>query len=157
MEHRDGVATISREVAAPREAVWDVLADGWLYPTWVVGASRVRSVDQEWPAVGACIRHSVGLWPALINDRTEVLHMSALVELTLKARAWPAGDAHVVITISPRGENACTVHIEEDAASGPGALIPQPLRQLGIGQRNTETLTRLAFLAEGRYRDRSAR
>ena len=34
-----------RSVDAPAEAVWDVLADGWQYATWVVGASRVRAVD----------------------------------------------------------------------------------------------------------------
>ena len=37
--------TVSRPVAAPPEAVWAVLADGWQYGTWVVGASRVRAVD----------------------------------------------------------------------------------------------------------------
>ena len=32
--------------------VWDVLGDGWLYPLWVVGASRIRDVDDGWPAEG---------------------------------------------------------------------------------------------------------
>jgi len=32
------------------EQVWDVLGDGWLYPLWVVGASRIRDVDDGWPA-----------------------------------------------------------------------------------------------------------
>ena len=31
---------VSRSVAAPAEAVWAVLSDGWQYATWVVGASR---------------------------------------------------------------------------------------------------------------------
>ena len=29
----------------PPSAVWAVLADGWLYPVWVVGAARMREVD----------------------------------------------------------------------------------------------------------------
>ena len=44
--------TVSRSVAAPAEAVWAVLADGWQYATWVVGASRVRAVDAGWPRAG---------------------------------------------------------------------------------------------------------
>ncbi len=46
--------TISRRVDAPAEAVWSVLADGWSYANWVVGAARVRDVDPGWPAQGAC-------------------------------------------------------------------------------------------------------
>jgi hypothetical protein len=40
--------------------------------------------------------------------------------------------------------------MREDAVSGPGKLVPRPLRQLAIGGRNTETLRRLAYIAEGR-------
>lgn len=153
MQHHDGVVTISRDVKAPSEAVWAVLADGWSYPTWVVGASRVRRVDEGWPAEGTRIHHSVGLWPAVVDDTTSALESHEPTRLVLEARAWPAGEARVVIEIVPRGSDACTVTIEEDAASGPGALIPKPLRQMAIGPRNVEALKRLAFLAEGRHRD----
>lgn len=152
MEHHDGVATISRAVEVPAQAVWDVLADGWVYPTWVVGASRVRDVDEDWPAQGSCIHHSVGVWPAVIDDRTEALEVLEPSRLVLRARAWPAGEARVVIEVRSRGDHACTVTIEEDATSGPGALVPKPVRQLGIGARNVEALKRLAYLAEGRHR-----
>lgn len=50
-----------------------MLADGWLYPSWVVGASRMREVDVKWPASRSRIHHSVGVWPALIDDHTKVL------------------------------------------------------------------------------------
>ena len=36
------MATNTRTVNAPPEKVWKVLSDGWLYPVWVVGASRMR-------------------------------------------------------------------------------------------------------------------
>ena len=62
--------TVSRPVAAPPEAVWAVLADGWQYGTWVVGASRVRAVDPGWPRAGARLHHSFGPWPAVISDAT---------------------------------------------------------------------------------------
>ena len=78
-------------------------------------------------------------------------------ELALKARVCPAGEAEVVLTIEPRGPGACRVTITEDAVSGPGALIPRPLRQVMIGPRNVEALLRLALLAEGRHRDPSSR
>ena len=32
--------------------VFDVLANGWVYPSWVVGASRMRDVDEGWPRPG---------------------------------------------------------------------------------------------------------
>ena len=32
--------------------------------------------------------------------------------------------------------------------------MPKPLRQLAIGPRNIEALRRLAYLAEGRHRER---
>ena len=38
------VATNYRVLSCSPEDVFDVLADGWLFPTWVVGASRMRNV-----------------------------------------------------------------------------------------------------------------
>lgn len=150
----DGVVTVTRKVDAPPQAVWDVLADGWDYATWVVGASRVRDVDPSWPAEGARIHHSFGLWPLLVNDTTHVLTATEPSLLRLRARGWPAGEAEVVITVTARGEQASTVAIAEDAVKGPGAMLPKPLRQLAIGPRNIEALRRLAYLAEGRHRER---
>lgn len=153
MEQNDGVVTVTRDVEAPSQAVWDVLADGWSYATWVVGASRVRDVDEAWPAEGARIHHSFGVWPALINDSTQVERSGEARTLVLTARGWPAGEARVAISITPRGEQACTVKIEEDASSGPGKLVPRAVRQLMIGPRNVEALKRLGLMAEGRFRN----
>ncbi|WP_202879780.1 SDR family NAD(P)-dependent oxidoreductase [Ornithinimicrobium pratense] len=153
VDQSPGVVTVTREVEAPSQAVWDVLADGWSYATWVVGASRVRDVDVTWPAQGAQVHHSFGLWPALINDATTVERSVEPSLLVLTARGWPLGEARVVISITPRGERACTVKIAEDASRGPGKLLPRPGRQLAIGPRNVEALRRLAFLAEGRFRN----
>ncbi len=144
-----GTVTVSREVGAPAQAVWDVLADGWLYPNWVVGAARMRAVDDDWPRAGAQLHHSVGLWPLMLDDRTEVLESVPNRLLKLKAHAWPAGAARVVVEIEDEGTGS-RVHMREDAVKGPGVLIPKPLRQLLIGPRNREALRRLALLAEGR-------
>jgi hypothetical protein len=152
-EHEAGVVTARRDVRAPADAVWTVLSDGWSYATWVVGASRVRDVDPHWPQEGALIHHSFGLWPGVVNDTTEVLRSEPLRRLAMRARGWPVGEAEVVVTIEPTGPEACTVSITEDAVTGPGKLIPRPVRQLLIGPRNVETLMRLALLAEGRFRE----
>ena len=151
-----GVVTVTRVIDAPAQAVWDVLSDGWFYATWVVGASRVRGVDEGWPAEGTRIHHSFGLWPVVISDTTNVLRSIEPTELVLKARGWPAGEAEVVITVTPEDAASCTVAMTEDAVTGPGTLMPRPLRQLAIGPRNVEALRRLAYLAEGRHRERLA-
>ena len=43
------MAEVSLNVEAPVDAVWAVLADGWSYAGWVVGASHIRDVDTGWP------------------------------------------------------------------------------------------------------------
>jgi hypothetical protein len=150
----DGSAVVSRAVNAPPDVVWGVLADGWMYGMWVVGASRIREVEQGWPGVGSRIHHSVGLWPALIDDHTEVVAATPNRELLLKARAWPAGEAHVRLTLEAGRAGHTTVSMVEDVTAGAGKLIPRPARQLLITPRNTETLRRLALIAEGRHRER---
>jgi uncharacterized protein YndB with AHSA1/START domain len=141
--------SVERVVKTTPERVWDVLCDGWLYPVWVVGASRMREVDESWPEVGSKLHHSVGAWPALIDDDTEVTDAEPLQLLELRARAWPVGEALVRLHLHVQGADTRVV-IEEDAVSGPGRLVPAPLRAPGLMWRNTETLRRLAFIAERR-------
>ena len=136
--------------AAPSQ-VWDVLADGWLYPLWVVGATRMRAVDDGWPRTGAKIHHSAGVWPAVIDDNTEVLECDPGRFLRLRARGWPLGEAEVTIRLRA-ADGDTLVELEEDAVSGPGALVPEPVKGFSIKVRNVESLRRLAFLAEGRSR-----
>ncbi len=143
------MSTRRRIVHATPQQVWDVLADGWLYPVWVVGASRMREVDEHWPAAGAKLHHSVGVWPALIDDNTEVLESHAPTHLRLRARGWPAGEAEVDLQVEAHAEGS-KVTITEDVVAGPGLLMPKLLRDAQIGVRNLETLQRLAYIAENR-------
>lgn len=143
------MSTTTRHLHATPDQVWSVLADGWLFPLWVVGASRMREVDDDWPAVGSQLHHSVGTWPLLIDDSTEVLESVPGSLLVLRARAWPAGEANVTIRLRPVGVET-EVTMEEDAASGPARLLPAPLRHLSLNWRNVETLRRLAYVAERR-------
>lgn len=138
-----------RVIDASPQAVWDVLADGWMYPLWVVGATRMRAVEDGWPATGAKIHHSVGVWPAVLDDDTEVLESEPLRRLVLRAKGWPFGSATVAIDLEDRGGQT-RVQITEDAAAGPGRLVPYPVRAPMIKFRNVEALDRLKFVVEGR-------
>ena len=143
------MATNTRDIAASPEQVWDVLADGWLYPLWVVGATRMRDVDDTWPDEGSALHHSVGVWPVVVDDETRVLACRPGEELRLRAKAWPGGEAEVVLTLEPRGDRT-RVAIHETTVSGPGSLMPAFLEAPLMKLRNSETLNRLAHVVEGR-------
>jgi uncharacterized protein YndB with AHSA1/START domain len=144
-----------RTINASPEEVWEVLSDGWLYPLWVVGASRMRDVEPAWPAVGSHLHHSVGVWPGLIDDNTEVLAAEPGRCIELRAKGWPMGEAEVIIELEPAGEGTL-VRIHEKPIKGPGVLLPEPLIAPMLKWRNTETLRRLAYVVEGRRRPFSA-
>lgn len=131
--------------------VFRVLGDGWLYPCWVVGASRMREVEPEWPEAGSRLHHSFGVWPALIDDATVVEAYEPPRRMVMRARGWPIGEARVTIDVKPRGRGA-VVRIQEEAVAGPGTLIPPFVLDPLLHWRNTETLHRLAYLAEGMSR-----
>lgn len=136
-----------RRMQCDPEAVFDVIAEGWLYPAWVVGASRMREVDSSWPQPGSRLHHSVGVWPLLINDSTSCIEWDPPRRAALTARGWPLGEARVTIDVKPQGDG-CLVKIQEEAVSGPAVLV-SPLIDLLLLWRNAETLHRLAYLAEG--------
>jgi len=134
---------------ATPEQVWEVLSDGWLFPLWVVGATRMREVDDSWPKPGSRLHHSVGTWPLTIDDITKVVDSTPGVRLELEAHAWPAGRADVTILLHPQGAETEVV-IEEQAVAGPGSLVPKLAQDPLLNWRNVETLRRLAFLVERR-------
>jgi hypothetical protein len=144
------VSTNVREMQCTPEDVFAVLADGWLFPTWVVGASRMRDVDAAWPAVGSRLQHSFGVWPVLIDDETTVLEYDPPRRMVIQPQGWPIGEARVILEVKPRGDG-CVVRITEEAVKGPGAFIPEPLLDVPLYVRNVETLRRLAYIAEGRH------
>jgi hypothetical protein len=59
------------------------------------------------------------------------------------------GDAEVVIQLMSVGSGS-RVTMKEDAVSGPGVLVPKPVRAGTIKCRNVESLRRLKMIAEGR-------
>ena len=143
------MATNTRDLTCTTHDVFRVLANGWLYPAWVVGASRMRDVDDSWPAAGAQLHHSVGTWPALLDDTTELLERHPTHRAVMRASGWPVGEAQVTIRArtTPTG---CQVRIDEEPVRGPATLLPRFLTTPMLRWRNAETLQRLGYLAEGR-------
>ncbi|WP_423923305.1 SRPBCC family protein [Frigoribacterium sp. 2-23] len=146
------MSTNQRFVEAAPSDVFAVLADGWLFPSWVVGASRIRDVDLTWPSVGATIAHSFGSWPLVIDDTTTLLEWQPDERAVFQARGWPLGEARITLEVQNR-LGGCLVRMTEEAVSGPGSVLPSALLDLPLRFRNDEALQRLAWLAEGRLRD----
>jgi hypothetical protein len=143
------MSTVTCSSDCTPEQVWAVLADGWSYGSWVVGAARIREVDVDWPNPESMIHHSVGIWPLLIDDTTSALECEPNRRLVLQARGWPAGEATVEITLTPTDQGV-DITMSEDATAGPGLLVPPPVRAPLIAVRNNETLRRLVLVARAR-------
>lgn len=150
------MAEVRGVVRVPPAAVWEVLADGWLYPLWVLGTSGMRAVDQDFPRVGSRIHHAVGLWPLVLNDASQVLECVPEQRLVLTARAWPAGEATTAVELSP-GDGGTAVRLAETPTAGPGAWVNNPLAEALLARRLAEMLDRLRRLAEGRATDADPR
>jgi hypothetical protein len=141
------MAETCRIVRTSPQRVFAVLADGWSYASWVVGAAHIRDVDDNWPAVGSQVHHQVGPWPLHIKDRTSVRAMEPDRMIELKARAWPLGAAVVRVELQPVGPDETRVRIDEAVSSGIGRLLPGRIQALLLGPRNRESLRRLDDLA----------
>lgn len=133
-----------------------VLSDGWLYPVWVVGAARMRDVDEQWPREGSRIHHSLGVWPVMIHDQTEIVEWDPPRRLRLRPEAGILGRGVIRIDARPHGDGTA-VTIVEEPVSGAAAYLPGLLWKPLLVARNHECLNRLAFLAEGRRAEREAR
>ncbi len=137
----------TRDVHASCQRVWDVLANGWTYSQWVVGNSRTRAVGGDWPQPGAAIRHSIGVWPLVINDQTSVESCVPLQELVLRAGLGLLGAARITMRLHEIPDG-CRVEMIEVPVEGPVSFIPDYLTLVAIHPRNRECISRLAALAE---------
>jgi hypothetical protein len=129
--------TVTRDIAATRERVWDVLAN-----------SRIRAVDSNWPAPGTRILHSIGTWPAVINDETVVHTWVPGEQLVLLAKVRPAATARITLRLNDLPGGQCRVAMTEVAVSRPLSWVPDSVQLLGVAPRNRECTWRLAMIAE---------
>jgi hypothetical protein len=148
----DDAQVVSRRCTASPERIWAVLADGFSYAAWVVGASHVRAVDPSWPAPGARLHHAVGAWPLLIRDSTSVESSSPTRSLLLHAKARPFGHARVHLEIESDAQGSLLRMSEAPVSTGLRATVPRKLWAPLLAARNSESLDRLVALAERRPR-----
>ena len=143
----DSSLTVKRDTTATRRQVWDVMADGWTYSQWVVGNSRMRAVDPNWPAVGSTIRHSVGVWPFLLDDLTVVAECEPLERLVLIAKGRPFGKARITMRLFDR-PTGCRIEMAEVPVGLPMGWVPDRVSLIAATPRNRECTWRLAAIAE---------
>lgn len=139
---------VTMTTSVSRGAVFAVLADGWSYASWVVGASHIRTVDPGWPEQGTRIHHSVGPWPMVVHDVTTVRAVEQPRSLELDARLWPFGMARIRLELSetPGGTR---IRMLERVVRGPGRVLPDAVQALLLVPRNRESMRRLIDLAAG--------
>lgn len=141
------MAQVEAHIGVPPARVFEVLANGWLYSGWVVGASHMRAVEPDWPAAGSRLFHASGVWPAVVRDETKVEQVEPDRRLVMTARGGAMGAATIEISLSPDGHGTLVV-LRESPTSGPGKWVNNPLSEALLHRRNVETLARLALLAE---------
>jgi hypothetical protein len=145
----DSSLTVTRETTASRQQVWNVIAEGWTYSQWVVGNTRMRAVAPNWPAPGSKIHHTLGIWPVVLNDESEVESCTPLEELVLLAKGRPFGGARITLRLSDT-HNGSRIEMAEVPVGGPLNWVPRRLALAAAWPRNRECLRRLASLAERR-------
>jgi carbon monoxide dehydrogenase subunit G len=136
-------------IAAPVEAVFAVLADARRYPEWVLGASRLRTVDDRFPEPGTAFGHKIGIWPLLINDETKVVARDGVRQLTLRAEIGAFGAATVDLRLAPDGADHTRVQLTETPATGPIRWFHNPIQDRALWVRNFLSLQLLRRIAEG--------
>lgn len=136
------MAYASREIEAGAAEVFAVLIDPNTYPSWLAGASEMRDVDDDWPAIGSRFHHRVGIRPLTIADNSQVLAIETDRMLRLAVRARPLISAVVTFTVLGQGER-CVVSFEEEP--GPRAIgnLVRPLLDPVTHVRNHASLKRL--------------
>lgn len=149
-EEIDSSLTVRRDTKATRKQVWDVIADGWTYSQWVVGNSRMRAVDPNWPNTGSTIEHSIGVWPMLLDDETVVEECVPLERLVLLAKGRPFGKARITMRLSDIEGGGCRIEMSEVPVGAPMGWVPKRLALAAAAPRNRECTWRLAALAERR-------
>jgi len=131
-----------RHLNAPAEQVFDVLLDPTAYVEWVVGAHKLRAIDDDWPAPGSAFHHQLAKSSGGVKDKTVLVSFDRPKSIVLKAYARPAGIADVAIQVMP-ANGGCIVTIEEKLAAESGRSALNPVLRPLLHLRNVESLRRL--------------
>lgn len=143
------MAFTSREIRAGADEAFAVLVDPETYPRWLVGATAIRDVDEDWPTPGSKFHHVVGAGPLQIPDDTEVLAIEPGRMLRLRVRARPFITAEATFTVIGTADR-CVVTLQEEPTVRWLGNIVRPVMDPTIHIRNHRSLRRLADVVEGR-------
>jgi uncharacterized protein YndB with AHSA1/START domain len=127
--------------------VWAMLSDPTTYPQWLIGAKEIRTVDDDWPEVGAAFHHTVGFGPLLVKDATSVLEQDPPRRLVLQARMGGALQ-RVVFDLAPGAHGGTDLTMQEYPGRGVLAAVAGPLLDLFTRARNELSLRRLRGLLQ---------
>lgn len=143
------------DIDAPIDVVFDVLLDPHAYPRWVVGAKRIREVDESWPAPRSSFHHAVGAGPTEVRDATTVVEIEPPRRLVLEAHFRPPGVATVEFDLEALEPDRTRLTMLEHSLRGPAILnnrVAQLVADPLLAARNWWSLRRLKHIAETRVR-----
>jgi uncharacterized protein YndB with AHSA1/START domain len=140
------VATNTRYMPVPPEAVWDVLADPGDYGYWVVGSKVIRDAEPDWPAPGSKFHHTVGVGPLKVSDHTVSVEAERPRLLKIRAKGRPLGTATVTMKMRPK-DGGTVVEMVENPDGIFRPLAVNPVLHVATKLRNAEALMRLEELA----------
>lgn len=128
--------------------VWEVLADGYSYPRWVVGTRSVESVDPSWPAVGANLHYRAGVGPFQIADVTTIRVSDPPHHLEMEAHMRLV-TVRISVEVRPWADQALVI-VDEHPLRGSSLAFENPLSEGLLTMRNRLMLTRLADVVRDR-------
>lgn len=132
----------AREIDVPPSTVFAVLADPTTYPHWLVGASDIRDVDENFPSPGTKFHHLVGVKPFVVPDSTEVIDVEPDRRLKLRVRTRPFVVAEATFELVGDTDR-CVVTLTEVPAFRPLGDVVRPLLDPILHSRNHRSLARL--------------
>ena len=141
----NGTSVVSLEMEATPEEIFAVLADGYAYDDWVVGAKQIRAVDADCPAKGSQFHHAIGVGPIDIKDSSKVIEVDAPNRLVLSVRFRPAGTAVVELTMERIDDTRTRVVMKETPKSGAARALALATAMMLL-VRNEWSLRRLRRL-----------
>jgi hypothetical protein len=134
------------EVSVAPEVVWATVSDPETYPDWLVGAQRIRAVDDGFPAPGSRMHHSVGPTSAItVDDRTVATRSDPPHRLDLRVHAGLFhADVQLLLQPSPGGGTEICFRERPRGISAPLTPLLRPI----LHARNAESLRRLCHRLE---------
>lgn len=143
--------SVTTTIDAPVARVFAVICDPRTFPDWLLGAQKIRKVDEAWPAPGSAFHHTVGAGPVHISDRTSVIEVNEPERLELRAHLGPMGSARVIFQLRAK-DGMTEVELEEFPDGGVMRVLWSTLGRaalaLGIWGRNESSLQQLKAYIE---------